>query len=121
MKDKALSLSTLQGRLRWVIAENGLKQKEFAKALGVSENYVSLLMSGRNQNISEPLAKLIEKTYDYPPGWIINGDNRAEPSPQQILRVNTIQKLIKMDIHSLRSVAAFIQTLDDVKKEDSGK
>lgn len=124
MRYKNIPLSTLQGRLRWVIDQSGMTQKEFAKTLGVSENYIYLLSSGRNKTISEHLAKLIETLFHCPSGWIIYGDSKteqAEQTEQITLRMETIQKLKEMDVHTLRSVAAYIRTLDEVKKEDKRK
>ena len=117
MRYKNVPLTTMQGRLRWVIDQSGMTQKEFAKSLGVSENYIYLLSSGRNTTISEHLAKLIETLYHCPSGWLIHGDKKTEQAEQTTLRMETVQKLKEMDIHALRSVAAYIRSLDEVNKK----
>ena len=38
---------SLAARIRKIIRENNLRQVEFARALGISANYVYLLTSGR--------------------------------------------------------------------------
>jgi len=117
MKKDDRPTSTLADRIQWVIDENGLKKSEFAKAMGISANYVYLLTSGRKTAISEALAKLIGVTYGVPADWILQGEAAKDNPATNDLRSGTIQRLKKMDIHSLRSVAAFIRTLNDTKDE----
>ena len=50
---------TLGDRLRIILKERNIKQVEFAKVLGVSVNYINLLISGKRGPISDTLAKLI--------------------------------------------------------------
>jgi transcriptional regulator with XRE-family HTH domain len=46
---------------------------DFARAMGISANYVSLLAAGKKQRVSETLAKLIENTYGYRYEWVMTG------------------------------------------------
>lgn len=50
-----------------------LKQVDFAKTLGVSANYINLLISGKRSPISDIFAKLIEEIYGYSAQWIMAG------------------------------------------------
>lgn len=71
---------TLEARLNKIIAEQKLSKREFAKRVGMSENYLYILTSnsrpGTNQNktISPMLAKLIGMEFGYDPEWILNGE-----------------------------------------------
>ena len=67
------NLETLASRIRWIIEERQIKQTDFARALGISVNYVYLLTSGRKTSISETLARLIERTYGYSAQWVLSG------------------------------------------------
>jgi transcriptional regulator with XRE-family HTH domain len=118
MRGTRYPLTTLAGRIQWIIDDNGLKQVEFARAMAISANYVYLLTSGKKETISDALAKLIGMTYGVSTEWIIKGKETNHP-PITDLRMNTMQKLKTMDIHALRSVAAFIRTLDEVKEENN--
>ena len=64
---------TLPGRLRYLMKSLNLKQKDFAGACGVSENYISLLVTGRRQGISEPLCRLICQMYGVREEWLKEG------------------------------------------------
>ncbi len=109
--------STLASRLQSIIRDRGLKKKDFARSLGVSANYIYLLTSGRQQNISESLAKLIEGMYGYPPGWVMHGAGWQNETSQEVLRDRTIRKLQRMSARDLHSVAAYIRSLDAVRGE----
>ncbi len=71
---------TPETRLNKIIAEQKISKREFAKRVGMSENYLYILTSnsrsGTNQNkaISPMLAKLIGIEFGYDPKWILNGN-----------------------------------------------
>lgn len=110
-------LMTLGLRIRWIIQEEQIKQVEFAKALGISANYVYLLTSGKKTAISEPLARLIESTYGYSAEWILTGRSPGESGmPLSDLQSDTIQKVKRMDYTELRAVAAFIKSLQEMDR-----
>ena len=73
---------TLAQRLNKIISEQGMTKTEFAKSIGVTQNYICILTSevssaARGSNISTSLAKLIGLKYGYDPDWIIYG-NKTE-------------------------------------------
>ncbi len=105
-------LRTLSSRIRWIIAERQIKQADFARALGVSANYIYLLTSGRKTSISETLARLIESTYGCSAEWVLTGERSENTeTAYRDLKSDTIQKLNKMDDAELQAVAAFIRSL----------
>jgi transcriptional regulator with XRE-family HTH domain len=111
-------LETLASRIQWIIGEQQIKQVDFARALGISANYVYLLTSGRKTLISGPLARLIESTYGYSAEWILTG-KRPENNgiAHSDLQNDTIQKVKQMDNGELRAVAAFIRSLQNMDRE----
>ena len=70
---------TLADRLNKIIAEQQLSKREFAKRIGISENYLYVLTgnsrsgSNKNKTISRALAKLIAMEFGYDEEWILNG------------------------------------------------
>jgi len=70
---------TLAERLNQIIAEQQLSKREFAKRIGISENYLYVLTgnsrsdSNKNKTISRTLAKLIAVEFGYDEDWILNG------------------------------------------------
>ena len=73
---------TLAQRLNKIISEQGQTKTEFAKSIGVTQNYICILTSevssaARGSNISPSLAKLIGLKYGYDPDWIMYG-NKTE-------------------------------------------
>ena len=67
---------TLSDRLNKIIDEQGLSKRNFAKRLGVSENYIYQLTGNKEKltTISEMFAKLIALEFGYDEEWILNGD-----------------------------------------------
>ena len=69
---------TLADRLNKIIAEQNISKREFAKRVGVSENYVYTL-TGKSKKIttlSPSLAKVIAFEFGYDPEWILNGEKK---------------------------------------------
>jgi len=66
---------TLSERLNKIINEQNISKREFAKRVGVSENYIYQLTSpnAKLDVISETLAKLIALEFGYDKDWIVNG------------------------------------------------
>ena len=69
---------TLADRLNKIITEQNISKREFAKRIGVSENYVYTLTgeSKKITTLSPMLAKVIAMEFGYDADWILNGDNK---------------------------------------------
>ncbi|MDD2955188.1 MAG: helix-turn-helix transcriptional regulator [Oscillospiraceae bacterium] len=114
---QAAGLASVGGRIRWILQEKGIRKTEFAKALGISANYVYLLTSGRKEAISEPLARLIENVYGYPAQWVLSGEPPAAADALLCsLRSETVNRVRGMDESELQAVAEFIRRLEDGEK-----
>ena len=70
----------LADRLNRIIAEQQLSKREFAKRIGMSENYLYILTgksrpdSNLNKTISPSLARVISLTFGYREEWILRGE-----------------------------------------------
>ena len=70
---------TLADRLNKIITEQQLSKREFAKRIGISENYLYVLTgnsrsdSNKNKTTSRALATLIAMEFGYDKEWISNG------------------------------------------------
>ena len=111
----------LKDRVSIIIKENQLKQKDLAGLVGVTESYISTLLSGRNRNISTPVAYLIEEKLGYNAQWILFGE---EPKYKQLSKNpnlsdahrQVILHLEKMSEREIKAVLVFINSLDGYKK-----
>lgn len=115
----------LKERIALIIKENQLKQKELAATIGVTESYISTLLSGRNQNLSISLANLIEEKLGYNSQWILTGEgaklkyvgksqNLSDEHKRAIMQVE------KMTDEQIRAVLAFIDSLEKIELSFSG-
>ena len=110
----------LKERIALIIKENHLKQKELANTIGVSEVYISTLLSGKNKNVSNSVANLVEEKLGYSAKWILSGEG---PKYKQISRDPNIsdvhRKVIflieKMPDQQIKAVLAFIESLEKVE------
>lgn len=111
----------LKDRISTIIKENQLKQKEMAALVGVTESYISTLLSGRNRNVSMTVADLIEEKFGYSAQWVLSGE---EPKYKQLSKNpslsdahrQVILHLEKMSEREIKAVLVFIHSLDEYKK-----
>lgn len=108
-------------RIRLILQENKLKQKQLATKLGVTESYISKLLKDPNIRLSQSLATLIEEKYGYNAFWVLNGE---EPKLKQVSKNNglselhqkALAQLEKMNDEQVKAVLAFINSLSEVEK-----
>lgn len=108
-------------RIRQILKENNLKQKQFASVIGVTESYISKLLKDPDIGLSQSLAVLIEEKYGYSADWVLNG---TEPKLKLIskntslseLHQKALAQLEKMNDEQVKAVLAFINSLDELEK-----
>ncbi len=108
-------------RIRQILKENKLKQKQFASVIGVTESYISKLLKDPDIRLSQSLAVLIEEKYGYNAEWILNG---TTPKLKQIskdkslseIHQKALTQLEKMNDEQVKAVLAFINSLDELEK-----
>jgi transcriptional regulator with XRE-family HTH domain len=115
----------LSDRMRVIITESGLNQKEFAKSLNVTDSYISKLLRDES-GMSNTTVMLIEKLYGYSRRWIIQGEGQQKDANLQTKDLSPLQKKIladieQMNVAELRALSAFIESLKVYQKEVTGK
>ena len=108
-------------RIRLILEENHLKQRQFAAGIGVTESYVSKLLKDPDIRLSQTLAALVEERYGYSAQWLLEG---REPKLRQADRTGELSelhrralaRLEKMDLWQVRAVLAFIDSLEEVQR-----
>lgn len=111
----------LDERIKLILKENCLKQKELAKEIGVTESYISAIINGRNSKISQALATLIEEKYGYSSTWILYG---TEPKLKAVGKNKTLSDIHKRAIlqieqlspSQIKAVLAFVKSLEEVEE-----
>ena len=108
-------------RIKLILQENKLKQKQFAATIGVTESYISKLLKSPDIRLSQSLAALIEEKYGYNADWILYGN---EPKLKQVsknpalseLHQKALAQLERMNDDQVKAVLAFINSLESVEK-----
>lgn len=113
-------IMNLSDRIRLIIKENNLRQKEFAKSINVTESYISKLLRGES-GLSNSTAMLIEERYGYATDWILNGNEPKIKRTSKSKDLSPIQRKViaeieQMDEPDLIALKAFITSLDEYKK-----
>lgn len=111
-------------RIKLILQENHLKQKEFAAEIGVTESYISKLLKDPSIRLSQSLATLIEEKYGYTTDWTLHG---TEPKFKQFSKNKTLSELHqkalsqleKMNDEQIKAVLAFINSLNEIEKSFS--
>lgn len=71
---------TIADKLNKIIKEQNISKAEFAKRVGITENYIYILTgksrknTKQNKTISPMLAKIIAMEFGYDENWILNSD-----------------------------------------------
>lgn len=107
-------------RIRLILQENKLKQKELACEIGVTESYISVLLKKPEISLSRSIAALIEEKYGYSADWVLNG---TEPKFRQVskngalseIHQKALVQLEKMNNNQVKAVLAFINSLDEIE------
>jgi transcriptional regulator with XRE-family HTH domain len=113
----------LSDRIREIIQESGLNQKEFAQSLNVSDSYISKLLRDES-GMSNTTAMLIEQLYGYPRNWIMQGEGQKKEADMEAKNLSPLQKKVLADVEQmgtpeLKAVIAFIESLK-VYQQESG-
>lgn len=108
----------LSERFRIILKENHLKQKDLAKEIGVTESYISALLNGRNTNISQALAALIEEKYGYNSAWVLEGTEpklKGEGNNKTLSDIHkkAILQIKKLKPEQITAVLAFLKYLEE--------
>ena len=108
-------------RIKSILQENKLKQKELAAGLGVTESYISVLLKKPEVRLSRSIAALIEEKYGYSADWVLSG---AEPKLKRASRNRSLSELHQKALAQLekrkddqvKAVLAFINSQGDIEK-----
>lgn len=112
----------LSERIRMILDENHLKQKDLSSEIGVTESYISALLNGRNSNMSQALATLIEEKYGYNSSWVLKG---AEPKLKMLSKNKTLSdihkkailQIEKLNPEQIKAVLAFVNALEEIEND----
>lgn len=111
-------MMTLGQRIQTILKERNIKQVEFAKALGISANYVNLIANDKKDTISDTLAKLIEETYGYSAQWVLDGvGDKLSANELTTEKADILKRIQKMSDGEVHAVLTFLNTLDILNKE----
>jgi len=103
-------------RVKSMVIENGLTQKQFADSIKVSQAFISKLIKDPDINMSPSLAALVEEKYGYRAEWILNGtEPKFKTEKNQKLTVvhhKVLMKLEELSDEQIKAVLAFIRFLE---------
>jgi len=104
----------LSDRIRTIVDEIGISQKNFAKSINVTDSYISKLVRDET-GMSTNTAMVIEQLYGYSKEWILRGKDPKMLTGRSH-KLTGLQRKIIMDVeemneNELRAVLAFIETL----------
>ena len=108
-------------RIQLILNEQHIRQKDFARAIKVTESYVSNMLRGKRSNISESLALLIEQIYGYSAQWVLTGEGDCRVPRPDASALSPAQKRLIMEIESMsepevNAVRVFVDSLDEYKR-----
>jgi transcriptional regulator with XRE-family HTH domain len=114
----------ISDRVRIIISERGLKQKEFARSIHVTDSYISKLLRDES-GMSNTTAMLIEELYGYSQNWILTGKEPKMGAGLKSKDFSPLQNKIIFDVEQMSeaelcALAAFIDSLKSYRQEQTG-
>lgn len=111
----------LKDRIRLILDEQHIKQRDLANAIKVTESYISNILKGKRCNISEALALLIEQAYGYCAHWVLTGEGERYVSKSCIPGLSPTKKRLiaeieKMSEAELDALKVFIDSMEGYKR-----
>ena len=115
----------LKDRIRLILNERQMRQKELANMIKVTESYISNIVQGKRKNILKALALLIEQTCGYSAQWVLTGEGERYASGAANPELSPAKKLLfaeseSMSKPALDAVQVFIDSLDRYRQAFQG-
>lgn len=106
---------TLSDRLNQIINQQNITKREFARRIGVGENYIYVLTRGGrggnlNQKISPPLARVIGLEFGYDPDWILNGEAGTAVVKLRQTVMEQVERLSPEELVKLKEYLSSLKT-----------
>jgi transcriptional regulator with XRE-family HTH domain len=116
-------LSEVSDNLRTILKELNMSQLEFAKSVGISNVYINMVVNGKRNSISHPLAFLIEEKYGYSADWLLYnyGEKKLFPFKTQNASKALKNEIMRLAPYKMRYLREFISWLDENEKNESNK
>ncbi|MDR1127992.1 MAG: helix-turn-helix domain-containing protein [Treponema sp.] len=116
-------LPNVSDNLRIILNELNMSQLEFAKSVGTSSVYISMVVNSKRTSISHPLALLIEEKYGYSADWILynEGEKKTRPFKTQNTYRNLktiISQLSYEDTLDLLGYILFLEKNEAIEKSE---
>ncbi|GCL64328.1 helix-turn-helix domain-containing protein [Pseudaquabacterium pictum] len=71
--------NSLATRIRWLLAQHGLQQKQLAEVMGVGVDRVKTLVLGRAVRLRAEEISRLEAAYGLPRAWLVDGTGPPPP------------------------------------------
>ena len=109
-----MSGETLGERFTRIIRALNMSKAAFARSVGVTPNYIYLLISGKMKTCSRTLALLIEAKYGYAADWVMTGVNS-----QNDISHTVADKIKNLSEQELRALSSYLDRLKEKKGDDT--
>ncbi|ULG93603.1 helix-turn-helix transcriptional regulator [Leptospira interrogans] len=107
----------MKDRIRALLKELGITQKEFAETVGISQGFVSEIINGKNVPSHETLTKMVLK-YRVNMNWLLSGEGSMFlPSSEELDKQTDEIRFIIRKLREREGMLQFVQRI--VKTTDS--
>jgi transcriptional regulator with XRE-family HTH domain len=115
--------SEVSNNLRTILNELNMNQLEFAQSVGISNVYISMIINGKRNSISQPLALLIEEKYGYSAGWLLynEGEKKIFPFKAENTSKELRNEIRQLSLYKMNCLVEFILWLEKKEKYEEEK
>jgi transcriptional regulator with XRE-family HTH domain len=111
-------LAQLKNRIKKIREIFNLSKSGFAKKLGISPAYVTDLESGKKNNISLPLAKLIFYEFGINPDWLLTGEGPMFREKGFTTQQEDISPEVMKALRSHPTIEKIVLMLSEMSEDD---
>jgi transcriptional regulator with XRE-family HTH domain len=103
-------MASVSENIRIILNELDMSQTDFAEEIGVSTNYINMIVTGRRRSVSRHLARLIETLYGYSMYWILNGKGEKMANEVRYIGICNLKPLVEdLSGEEINQVYQFIE------------
>lgn len=109
-------MNTLNERLRYLLKELNITQRQFAQKINLDPGYFSKILSGK---VSPPprILLLIENVFKINPNWLHTGEGEIFQTPiDSIAKRQVLESIDELNDEQIQAVFSFIQYLNNKKE-----
>jgi transcriptional regulator with XRE-family HTH domain len=109
-------VDTITNRVRRIFFESGLRQTAFARAIGVTPQYIWKILNKDDTVLSDRTISDISREFHVNEAWLRTGEGEIYSTNKDRYRQQLVQMLSQLDDDDCKALASIAQKIVDGRK-----